>query len=264
MRESWQLPMSIYKIEETKRIEKLFENWEETMICSCLQGCMGGAWADNDLQPESAQIVIADFCFFAGKPNLELVLHKPEVYKSDFTIMVPQTNEWGALIEKAYQERSKKVTRYAIKKEPDAFEIEKLREIVNGVSEPFQIQLMNKNSYDQVIHNHWSRDLCLHFINYDNYKKYGLGAAITDNGIVVSGASSYTAYKEGIEIEIDTREDYRRKGLALACGAALILECLERGLYPSWDAQNKGSVALAEKLGYHFDKEYDAYEINGY
>ncbi|MGB4661891.1 MAG: GNAT family N-acetyltransferase, partial [Mobilitalea sp.] len=28
--------------------------------------------------------------------------------------------------------------------------------------------------------------------------------------------------------------------------------------------QNKWSVALAEKLGYHFDHEYTAYEIRGY
>ena len=36
----------------------------------------------------------------------------------------------------------------------------------------------------------------------------------------------------------------------LRCGAALILECLERGLYPSWDAHDTVSLALAEQLGY--------------
>lgn len=81
---------------------------------------------------------------------------------------------------------------------------------------------------------------------------------------MVSGASSYTVYRGGIEIEIDTRIDYRRQGLALACGAKLIMECLKRGLYPSWDAQNPGSVALSQKLGYHFDREYPVYEINGF
>lgn len=60
------------------------------------------------------------------------------------------------------------------------------------------------------------------------------------------------------------RIDQRRKGLASVCGAKLILECMKRGLYPSWDAQNKGSVALAEKLGYHFSHEYVAYEIFEY
>lgn len=88
-----------------------------------------------------------------------------------------------------------------------------------------------------------------------------LGAVILKDGHPVSGASSYSGYQGGIEIEIDTREDYRRKGLATVCGAKLILECLDRGWYPSWDAQNKWSVALAQKLGYHYDREYTAYEV---
>ena len=92
-------------------------------------------------------------------------------------------------------------------------------------------------------------------------RKYGLGAAILKDGELVSGASSYTSYRGGIEIQIDTREDYRRQGLAYICGAKLILECLERGWYPSWDAQNPGSAALAQKLGYHLDHEYTAYEV---
>lgn len=93
------------------------------------------------------------------------------------------------------------------------------------------------------------------------YQKYGLGVVALKDGEPVSGASSYTSYNGGIEIEIDTREDHRRRGLAFACGAKLILECLARGWYPSWDAQNKWSAALAEKLGYHFDGEYTAYEV---
>ena len=84
------------------------------------------------------------------------------------------------------------------------------------------------------------------------------------DGELVSGASSYSRYEGGIEIEIDTNEKYRRKGLAYICGAKLILECLKRNLYPSWDAQNKWSLALAEKLGYHYSHTYNAYEIWGY
>ena len=79
----------------------------------------------------------------------------------------------------------------------------------------------------------------------------------------VSGASSYTRYIEGIEIEVDTVPEERRKGLALVACAALILRCLDEGLYPSWDAQNMDSVHLAEKLGYEFDHEYTAYEVAG-
>ena len=77
-------------------------------------------------------------------------------------------------------------------------------------------------------------------------------------GTPVAGASSYTVYRGGIEI--DTRVDFRRQGLATACGARLILNCLERGLYPSWDAHSRASLSLAEKLGYKLDRPYPAYE----
>lgn len=97
-----------------------------------------------------------------------------------------------------------------------------------------------------------------------DYARLGMGVAVLEGEELVAGASSYSRYKEGIEIEIDTREDHRRKGLAFACGAQLILNCLDRRLYPSWDAQNLWSVALAEKLGYHFDSPYTAYEITEY
>ena len=110
----------------------------------------------------------------------------------------------------------------------------------------------------------WSRDQVGLYQSYEEYKKLGLGFAILKNGKVVSGASSYSSYKEGIEIQIDTEKDHRRKGLARVCGAALILECLKRGVYPSWDAQNPESAALAGQLGYQLDYSYTAYDICGY
>ena len=64
-------------------------------------------------------------------------------------------------------------------------------------------------------------------------------------------------------MEIDTRPDCRRQGLATAAGAGLILACLDRGWYPSWDAHNPESAALAEKLGYHISHRYLVYEAEG-
>lgn len=110
----------------------------------------------------------------------------------------------------------------------------------------------------------WCQDLVSQFEDYETYKKLGIGIAVLKGESLAAGASSYARYREGIEIEIDTKEEFRRNGLAYACGAKLILECLNKGLYPSWDAQNQASAALAEKLGYHFDHEYKAFEIGGY
>ena len=67
--------------------------------------------------------------------------------------------------------------------------------------------------------------------------------------------------KEGIELEVETVEPERRKKLALVSCSALILRCLEEGLYPSWDAHDMNSVHLAKKFGYQFDHAYTAYEV---
>ncbi len=100
-----------------------------------------------------------------------------------------------------------------------------------------------------------------HFASKAAYLEQGRGFAVLKGGEPVAMASSYTVYREGIEIEIDTLEGERRKGLATALAAALILSCLQDGLYPSWDAANMDSVRLAEKLGYAFSHEYCCYAV---
>lgn len=247
---------------EKKKIARIFDSWNETIIWSCLQGVMGEIHTNS--AEDAAMAILGDFAFFAGKPSEELIRFKPEGCKQDFIIMVPQNNEWAKLMEMCYGEKANRVTRYAIKKEPNIFDVEKLEQAVLSLPDDYELKLLGAKEYDMCQKNVWANDLVSQYRDYDIYKALGLGVVALKAGELVAGASSYSTYNEGIEIEIDTREDHRRKGLAYACGAKLIMECLKRDLYPSWDAQNKWSVALAEKLGYHFSHEYTAYEIMGY
>ena len=136
--------------------------------------------------------------------------------------------------------------------------------MVRTLPADFELKMVDEELYLKCREESWCQDLVSQYKDYGSYQRLGLGAVILKDGEIVSGASSYSAYRDGIEIEIDTKEPYRRKGLASVCGAKLILECLDRKLYPSWDAQNMWSVALAEKLGYHYSHTYTAYEISGY
>lgn len=251
----------VYEVKDTERVSELLRGWQETLIWSCLQKVMGHLYTNSIEKPASVMAILGDFTFFAGVPDRELVMYKPECCKQEFMIMVPQNEAWAELIEDCYQEKAKRVTRYAIKKEPDVFDKAALQRVVNTLSDEFTIKMMDEELFWRCKEIDWCRDWVSQYPDYDMYRKHGLGAIILKDGEPVSGASSYSGYLEGIEIEIDTKEEYRRKGLAYVCGAKLILECLERNLYPSWDAQNKWSVALAEKLGYHFDHEYAAYEV---
>lgn len=242
-----------------ENIKEIFADWSESIIWSCLQGVMGEI-RTNDVA-DAAVAILGDFAFFAGHPSEDLVRFKPDNSQQDFIIMVPQNDEWAGLIEKCHGDKAKKVTRYAIKKEKDIFNVSKLEKAVLELPEGYEIKLLGEKEYALCQSNRWANDLVSQFKDYDRYEKLGLGVVAFMDGELAAGASSYSRYNNGIEIEIDTREDHRRKGLAYACGAKLILECLNRDLYPSWDAQNLWSVALAEKLGYHFSHEYTAYEV---
>lgn len=254
----------IHKLINTRMAAPVFEEWEETLIWSCLQGIMGEIYVDSLENPHSAMAILGDFIFFAGEPSKELVSYKPNCCEQDFIIMVPGNDAWESLINQCYNEKAKKVERYAIKKEPAAFDREKLQQILLTLPAGYELKMIDEGIYEKCKAVGWSKDLVSQYRDYEIYQRLALGAVILKDGEIVSGASAYSRYQDGIEIEIDTEEGHRRKGLAYICGAKLILECLERNLYPSWDAQNSWSVALAEKLGYCYSHTYTAYEIWGY
>lgn len=235
---------------------QFYKGSSDTLILSYLQGHMGYAISDSDENPRSVIIVSGDFCFPAGQPDASL-LDKLKAPK----LIAPVDTDWLKLIENHFGDRVRKFLRYAIKGEPGIFDIEKLEKYASSLKEGFELRLFDKEIFEMARGEAWSADLCSRFRDYDDYRDRALGTAVLHNGILVSGASPYAVYDGGLEIEIDTREDYRRMGLATACGAKFILECLKRNIYPSWDAHDLRSVALAEKLGYHMDHEYLTYEL---
>lgn len=253
--------MAVYTVQDMTTIAHLFVGRDETFVRSCLQGCMGIAYADSLQQPTSAQISVGDFCFFAGTANDELARNRPQNLQSNFAILAPQNHQWEQTIERCLGSRAVRHVRYAVKKEPHVFDEIRLEYFAGQLADGYELRLIDHELYKQIQGLEWARDLCSNFNTYQEYRAHGLGVVAVKDDIIVSGASSYIWFEGGIEIEIDTRKDQRRKGLALACGATLILECLAQGLYPSWDAHNKASLALAEKLGYHFEKEYLVYEV---
>jgi GNAT superfamily N-acetyltransferase len=253
--------MEIVEKKKLAYIAALFAGWNNTLIWSCLQGHMGYAWADTLSNPSSAQIIVGDFCFFAGTPNIDLVQNFPADFHSDFLLMIPQNDGWSAMIEQLYASDCEKVFRYSIKKESDIFDREKLRSYIEKLPPEYRLKMIGEALFHQSKAESWSCDLCSQFTHYDDYRTHGIGFMVLHGEIPVSGASSYAFYDKGIEIEVDTKREFRNRGLALACASELILECLDRGLYPSWDAHDLRSVVLAEKLGYHLDQEYVTYII---
>ena len=245
----------IYELEDTSKVESLFAGWEITLIYSCIQKVMGKVFVTDTENPKSAMAFVGVFAFVAGEPDRELVINKPD----GFVVMVPQDERWSELIEECFPD-ARKFTRYAIRKDT-VFDREKLEKMVAGLPEGYELKKIDSDLYDLCLTDPVTFDFVSAFGSKERYLELGRGMMILKDGKFVSGASSYTRYKEGIEIEVDTIPSERRKGLASIVCSALILACLDEGLYPSWDAHDMNSVQLSKKFGYEFNHEYTAYEV---
>ncbi|WP_418666021.1 GNAT family N-acetyltransferase [Allofournierella sp.] len=253
--------MKIIEWRDMGLLAPLFAGWQETMIWSCLDGSMGRAFTPAGKPPRAALLQVADFCFLAGEPDAELAGCQPGGGRR-FAILVPRNEGWAAAIEAAWGQKARRRARYAFHKTAEGFDPAALARFAAALPPGYERRPLGEEEYRQALASEWGAgDLCSQFADFKDYRRRGLGVAVLRQGRLVAGASSYTVYRGGIEIEIDTHPDHRRKGLARACGAALMLECLKCGLYPSWDAQNAASAALAERLGYRFDREYPVYEV---
>ncbi|QAA32311.1 GNAT family N-acetyltransferase [Clostridium manihotivorum] len=249
--------------EERQVLSRFRKEKTDVTIWSCIEGKMGKAWADNNGNPTFGIAVVADFCYLLGsiegcKGEVSI---EELIEKCKRKIIIADDSSWISFIESQYPNPLKRFSRYSIKTEPDLFKKDRLNDYINAIDSDFKISRIDESLYPKVLQDNFMADCCSNYDSLEEFLNNGLGYAIVYNGQIIAGASSYSYCEGCIEITIGTKDEYRRKGLALAVASKLILACMERNIYPHWDAANLGSVALAEKLGYHFDKEYRVYAI---
>lgn len=246
----------IYELTEPEKAMSVFQDWEDldAGVLACLQNVMGSVFADDPERPGSVMAVIGDFGFCAGVPLLEILVSRPKKWM----LVTPQNEAWAELIENNFP--AYKRMRYTLKRPPQ-FDRKKLERIRDALPEGYSFRKIDGELYDCCLQEEMFESCVSVFGSKEKYLELGRGFAVMKDGRIVSAASSYSRYREGIDIEICTVNEERHRGLGSAVAAKLILACLDEGLSPSWDAANKLSVRLAEKLGYEFGREYVCYEM---
>ena len=251
---------------KTKRklIQELAADSQEVLIRTAAEGTMGRVWGPNLDCASYCLIRVGDFAYLLGiQPKGEGALHlKTQIYEScQGAFLVPENERWALWLEEQFQGEYRLVSRYALKKEERHFDREQLKVYAAAVPDGIRIKRMDERLYHLAMKEEWSRDFCANFEDEKQFMEDGIGYVAMKGRELVSGCSAYGISRGMIEIQVETKENYRRQGLALACSAAFLLECLDRGLLPNWDAANLQSVGLAEKLGYVYDREYQVYQL---
>ncbi len=123
---------------------------------------------------------------------------------------------WARVIEEVHGQNAKMVIRHAFHHTSEGVDEEKLQQAVVSLDERYELRQIHQPLYEQALTaewngRRWASDWCGQYRDYEDYQKNGLGVAILHDGELVAGASAYSYYRDGIEIQIDTREDHRRR-----------------------------------------------------
>lgn len=245
-------------------VNSLCEKRGEVLIQSALEGSTGHVWMPVMNKPSYCLVQQGDFSYLIGIPPKaakSLELREALIEYCHHGFIIPGDELWDNWLEENFSGEYRMISRYATKKGGENFDRKQLKSYLGQIPEEIVVKKINGKLYQQALKEKWSRDFCSNFSSPEDFKKYGLGYVALDDGQIVAGCSAYGRGHDRLAVQVETREDYRNKGLALACSAAFILDCLNQGIYPEWDAANLQSVGLAEKLGYVFDKEYQVYEL---
>ncbi|MGH1296690.1 GNAT family N-acetyltransferase [Bacillus cereus] len=248
-------------IHTREKLVTMFEDFNNVVLLSYLQGHMGNAWVNDLENPTVAQVTVGIFTFYAGDPNRreteELLRNIPERM-----LVIVNSEEWKKRLETCYERKIDKFLRYKFKRNTEVFDHSKLQSFISMLPKGYELRRIDEHIVNIPTLHKVSEDFTSQFKSIEDYLNRGIGYSILYKGEVVCGASSYSIYDNGIEIEVATDLNHRRKGLATIVSAALILACLEKEIYPNWDAANTTSAKLAEKLGYAFDRAYDTYFVD--
>ncbi len=245
-------------------IRAVCESSSEVLVRGAMEGTMGHVWVPGLENASFCLIVAGDFAYLLGLPPkgagaLDL---KAQIYRcSSGCCLYPQNDQWRQWLEDEFAGQLRTVVRYALRQESGGFDRELLNSYVKSIPQGMRIRRIDERLYRLALKEEWSQDLCASFEDYKHFQTHGFGYGAMKGHRLAAGCLAYGASEGMMKVQVKTRKEYRRQGLALACSAAFVLECLEKDITPNWEATNQQSAELALKLGYVHEKEYQVYQL---
>lgn len=250
--------------EKRQVIRPMCDTAEWVLPSGAVEGRMGRVWVPELINPSFCLIHLGNFAYLFGIcPKGEAVIELKEqlLKQCSHSYITPGDERWAEWLEENFQGEYRILSRYAMKRERNHFSEETLKRYSQSISDGIKIVKMDERLYHMAMKEDWSRNFCSNYETPEDFLKDGMGFAAVSGRKLVSGCSAYGISRGRTQIEVATRKEFKRQGLALACSARFILACMEQGINPGWDAANLPSAGLAEKLGYIFEKEYQVYSL---
>lgn len=229
-----------------------------------LEGQLGEGLVDDAREPHVAVLRVPKLKLHipagdTGHPaTREYVASLPR-----FSSLIFASEGWEDLLEHTHAGKFIAMQRYAFTSEK--LDIEHLRTLASQVPAGYRLEQIDLD-LAQKLATEKSEFASGHTLNFDSAEDFiarGFGFSVLEGAEIVSAATTFAICSKGIEIQVSTREKHRGKGLATAVTARLLIHSLRNGLDPNWDAENRRSASLAERLGYTPQGSYDLWLFTG-
>lgn len=236
-------------VEDRYKLIEMFQDcqYDRVLIDSVLEGGFGSSSAIiRNGEIVAARLDSGAFTMLAGDPEVdnlnELLSEKP------IFIVTAQNADWNVKLRAFLGDKVQEIpfTQF----DTEALDKNHLKSIIEGLPKSYELKEFDEKLAEKAMVDLKNDYLFENFETVDEYLSRGIGYCITHEGLVVSAATSMAMSKSALDIEIVTHQDYRRKGLASAVGAKLVLSSLDKGVNPVWLAANEESEKLAMKLGF--------------
>ena len=248
--------------EHHERLRPMFQCFEHRLHGLVEAVCtpdFGRAWVDDIERPRVA-VSNCDFWFVAGDPHTPAACDALGMVNRG-TVVTPGKH-WDDLVsDRKRAERTHRTRTGFTSPAPNAWDRDRLRSQAAALPDGYSVRRVA--SEDLPAYTAVAKDFVSNWRSTDAFMEHGVGFGVWHGDTCVAGCSSYTLANKKLEVEIDTAPEHRRKGLARAVAATLILHCLDNGIEPCWDAHNPESAALATQLGFIDPLEYTVHIIGG-
>lgn len=217
-------------------------------IVDCvLEGPLGHAVTDDPGNPRVARLDLGCYSIFGGDATVPEAADLAREPKAPVELIFPNSDRWRELLHRVHPGElvERPMTAFA----SDRLRVDRLRELSSPTSDDFELTPLELPEATQLGDELEPHGLQV-FESPQNLVDHGFGFCLTHRGRVVSQSTTYAISSRFAEQSIGTRPEFRKLGLARRVAARFLLESLERGLVPHWNASNPISIHLAATLGY--------------
>lgn len=214
--------------------------------------------ADNVEKPNVALSFLGGCIIYGGDANHSLareLVRSMEVQP----VILSYPENWAALIKDEYKEKAKLEKRYYLPF--NSIDKERLLSMDLSSNNDFRIERINEQLAEKLKDEIGEEYHLYHYLSLRDFAEKGCGFCITKGNEICSAAAAFLRSGNKIQIQVNTKQQYRQQGMAAKTSARMLRYCLENGITADWDAANTQSRDLAYKLGYTECISYDVISV---